>query len=267
MPDARAGTRPAPARGSSIRTPSASSTSALPTLPDTARLPCFATGTPAAATTSAAAVETLKVCDAVAAGAAGVDGVRRARRGSTVPSARSARAAPDQLVDASRPSAAGRAESRRSAPASRRPRGSPPSRPSCSASSRSRPSARRAMASRSASWLMTPAAPGSMARKFRRSCLPSSVRIDSGWNCTPSTQGRAVAHAHDLALDRSTAARSSSAGKRRGIDHQRVVARGVERVGQPGEDAAPVVVDGRRLAVHDARRAHDVGRRSAAPIA
>ena len=43
-------------------TPSASSTSALPDLLDTERLPCLATLAPAAAATKAAAVEMLKVC-------------------------------------------------------------------------------------------------------------------------------------------------------------------------------------------------------------
>ena len=46
----------------SIRTPSASSTSAAPERDVTPRLPCFATGTPAPATTKAAVVEMLKVC-------------------------------------------------------------------------------------------------------------------------------------------------------------------------------------------------------------
>ncbi len=41
--------------------PAASSRSALPLLPDTARLPCLATLPPAAATTKAAAEETLKM--------------------------------------------------------------------------------------------------------------------------------------------------------------------------------------------------------------
>ncbi|MND77980.1 hypothetical protein D3C80_696840 [compost metagenome] len=41
--------------------PAASSTSALPVLPDTARLPCLATLPPAAATTKVAAEETLKI--------------------------------------------------------------------------------------------------------------------------------------------------------------------------------------------------------------
>jgi len=42
--------------------PSASSTSAEPQAEETARLPCFATAAPAAAATSAAAVEILIVC-------------------------------------------------------------------------------------------------------------------------------------------------------------------------------------------------------------
>ena len=45
-------------------TPSAVRMSAEPAFDDSARLPCLATGTPQAATTSAAAVETLKVPDA-----------------------------------------------------------------------------------------------------------------------------------------------------------------------------------------------------------
>ena len=45
----------------SSRTPAASSTSALPERPETERLPCFATRTPAPAATSALAVEILNV--------------------------------------------------------------------------------------------------------------------------------------------------------------------------------------------------------------
>ena len=52
--------RPTPASWS-MRTPSASSTSAEPDFDVIARLPCLATGTPAAATTSAAVVEMLNV--------------------------------------------------------------------------------------------------------------------------------------------------------------------------------------------------------------
>ena len=49
------------ATGASMRTPSASSTSALPQVPLAERLPCLATGTPQAATTNDATVEMLKV--------------------------------------------------------------------------------------------------------------------------------------------------------------------------------------------------------------
>ncbi len=54
--------RPTCSGVSPMFTPSASSTSALPDLLDTERLPCLATLAPAAAATNAAAVEILKVC-------------------------------------------------------------------------------------------------------------------------------------------------------------------------------------------------------------
>lgn len=53
--------RPTCSGGRSKRTPSASTTSALPHRLLTERLPCLATGMPAPATTNAVAVETLKV--------------------------------------------------------------------------------------------------------------------------------------------------------------------------------------------------------------
>jgi hypothetical protein len=52
------------ARSASILTPRAVNTSAEPDCDDKARLPCLATGTPQPATTSAAAVETLKLPEA-----------------------------------------------------------------------------------------------------------------------------------------------------------------------------------------------------------
>jgi len=51
------------AGASSIATPSASSTSAVPHLDDAARAPCLHTGTPTAAVIRAAMVETLIECD------------------------------------------------------------------------------------------------------------------------------------------------------------------------------------------------------------
>ena len=51
---------------------------------------------------------------------------------------------------------------------------------------------------------------------------------------------------------------SSTSGTRRPVDHQRVVAGGLERLGQAGEHAGAVVADQRRLAVHDLRGPHDL---------
>src|SRR5688572_28055838 len=65
---------------------------------------------------------------------------------------------------------------------------------------------------------------------------------------------RLVAKAHDLAFGRPRAdlehVRQALA-----LDDQGVVTRGRERARDAGEDAAPVVLDRRRLAVHEARRA------------
>ena len=47
-------------------------------------------------------------------------------------------------------------------------------------------------------------------------------------------------------------------GHRGPVDDERVVAGGLERVGQPGEHAGVVVADQRGLAVHDLGRPHDV---------
>ena len=63
-------------RSASMLTPSAVSTSAEPDFDDSARFPCLATGTPQPATTSALAVEILKLPERIAAGAASVDCAR-----------------------------------------------------------------------------------------------------------------------------------------------------------------------------------------------
>ena len=60
------------AGGMGMRTPMASSRSALPHWLEIERLPCLATRTPAPATTNATTVEMLKVRKPVAAGAAGI---------------------------------------------------------------------------------------------------------------------------------------------------------------------------------------------------
>ena len=95
---ARATRRRAESASWSMRTPSASSTSAEPDFEVIARLPCLATGTPAAATTSADVVEMLNV-------------PRRRRRyrrrrscPRAPPPARPARASPWRSPPARRPS-------------------------------------------------------------------------------------------------------------------------------------------------------------------
>ncbi len=69
---------PAAASSSGSGRPSAASTSALPDLLDTERLPCLTTGRPQAAASSDAPVDRFKLLRAVAAGADDVD--VRARR-------------------------------------------------------------------------------------------------------------------------------------------------------------------------------------------
>ena len=75
-PPARSGRRPR--RGRSMTTPSSSSTSAAPEDDDAARLPCLATGTPAAAVTTARHGGDVDRVRAVAAGADDVDAGQRA---------------------------------------------------------------------------------------------------------------------------------------------------------------------------------------------
>jgi hypothetical protein len=94
--------------------------------------------------------------------------------------------------------------------------------------------------------------------------LTAAVRIDSGWNCTPSTSKFAVPDAHDLdgpGIATVQAVTSRHGGQVLALDHQRVVARGLERPRQPAKTPLSLSVDQRGLAVHDARGAHDLSRR------
>ena len=101
-------------------------------------------------------------------------------------------------------------------------------------------SARRSALARRHAPHAGPAPPAAAGRgSCASSCLPSSVRIDSGWNCTPSTGRVAVAHAHDLALVGPRRDAPEHVGQRRRLDDQRVVARRLERVREAGEDARP----------------------------
>src|SRR5262249_43823773 len=66
----------------------------------------------------------------------------------------------------------------------------------------------------------------------------------------------AMAKPHDLAF-RGPRAHLEARRERRALDEQRVIACRLERRGEAFEDAASVVLDWRRLAVHEALRAHD----------
>ena len=82
------------------------------------------------------------------------------------------------------------------------------------------------------------------------------MRIDSGWNCTPSTA--CSRWRRPITTPSSVSAVTSRPAGTDAVDHQRVVAGGLERVGQAGEHAGAAVVDQRRLAVHHLRRPHDL---------
>ena len=90
---------------------------------------------------------------------------------------------------------------------------------------------------------------GQASRKLRRRSWPESVRIDSGWNCTPSI-GRSRWRRPITRPSSVSAVTSRHVGHRVALDDQRVVAGRGERGGQAGEHAAAVVADLRGLAVH-----------------
>ena len=192
---------------------------------------------PHAATTSAAAVETLNVpapsppVPQVSIAPAGRAGTRdRARAHARAPRRRARRRVSPFMRSATR-SAADLRRRRRRRPRTR----SDAPRPS-RASDEVVPGRRRGRSRAGSHARLRPPAPAAGARKFPSSCFPSSVRIDSGWNCTPSTRQLAVAHAHDLALGASTPCTSSTSGSVVALDHERVVARRLERVRRAREE-------------------------------
>ena len=111
-----------PAGGAARFTPSCSNTSALPQRLDTDRLPCFATFTPQAATTMAAADEMLNVPGPIAAGAARIEHLAGGSS-SASPRARASSAQSRRSPPAARPSS----RSADSSPASARARTGLPS--------------------------------------------------------------------------------------------------------------------------------------------
>ena len=78
-------------------------------------------------------------------------------------------------------------------------------------------------------------------------CRPFSVRMLSGWNCTP--QMGSSRHAHDLPLG-GLSGDLEAGGQRVALDDERVIARGVEGIGHPGEEVFAIVLNGRGLPVH-----------------
>ena len=164
------------ATGASMRTPSASSTSALPQVPLAERLPCLATGTPQAATTNDATVEMLKVpapsppVPQVSTAPCEVSGTARARIARAKPTTSSSVSPRAAIAPRSAPIWAGVASPSMIEPMA------------AAASS----SASRSPRATFARWrLMLTFAP--RPRKLRSRSLPAVVRMLSGWNCTPSS--------------------------------------------------------------------------------
>src|SRR3954447_20960913 len=218
----------------SIRTPSASNRSAEPESPVAERLPCLATAQPAPAAISAAVVETLKV-------------------GRPPP-------VPAVSMRSSRPVVTGVASSRMVV-------ASPTS------SSTVSPLVRSAI-STAAVWVseaLPPMISASTAavcstERSRRAASRSIASVRTGLGKEALQQGLAVRGEHGLGMELDTGRgqlavahrhQHPAAPRRRlerlgqlRLDHQRVVAPDGERAGQPLEQAAAVVLDLRRLAVH-----------------
>ena len=86
---------------------------------------------------------------------------------------------------------------------------------------------------------------------------PCSLRIDSGWNCTPSIAS--PRWRKPMISPSSVCAVTSRVGRQRGaFDGQRVVADDVEAFGKAPEHTEPVGADRAGLAVHLHLRPHDL---------
>src|SRR3954452_13208224 len=218
----------------SIRTPSASSTSAEPDRPVAERLPCLATAQPAPAAISAAVVDTLNVGRPPPVPAVSIRSSQLVRTGlasrrivvarptssSTVsPFVRSAISTAAVCTSDALPSMISASTSA-----------------ACSAL-RSRPDA-----SASIAWVRT-----SGIQEVAQQLL--AVRREHRLGVELDAVGRqlAMAHRHE---DAAAARRLDQARGQVRIDDQRVVAADHERVGEAGEEPVAVVLDLRRLAVH-----------------
>src|SRR5206468_2251508 len=244
---------PAPCTTHARSVPRRPSTSAPPTAPDTARLPCLATGTPAAAATRPAAVETLSVpapsppVPQVSIASAGTSGMETAW-------ARSTRAAPASSATAS-PFMRSATSRLATSAALAAPERISSTHADISLSERSWPSTTRAIASRSGTALPSGGARRLAAAQAGEEVAEQPLALGGedrlGVELHPLDEERAVPDAHDLVLGGPRRALELGWQRRR-IDHQRVVAGRREALGEAREQPAPVVQDGRGLAVHDA---------------
>src|SRR5262245_1608484 len=256
----------------SILTPSAASTSAEPEREEIERLPCLATGTPAPATTNAAQVEIL----CVPLASPPVPHVSIAPSGARTATARalSARAAP--AISSTVP------------PRTRNPIRSAPICASVAPPDMMSPNA-------SAASLSLSVAPSATRRRMGRRSASSAMRAaerleDTGrrsWRfaaCAPLDAGKVeeigeepmavfrgdalgmelhamhgvalVLQPHDDAVAR-LGCDLQRVGQACALDHERMVARGGEVLGDAGEHAFASVMHLRQFAVHQRRRAHD----------
>src|SRR5262245_61061698 len=252
--------------------PSAASTSAEPDREEIERLPCLATGTPAPATTNAAQVEIL----CVPLASPPVPQVSIAPSGARTATARalSARAAP--------------AISSTVSPRTRSPIRSAPICASVAPSDMMSPNASAASLSLSVAPSATRAR---MGRRYASSAMGAAERLeDTGrrsWRfaaCAPLDAGKVeeigeepmpvlggdalgmklnAVHGIALVLQPHNDAVASlrrnfqRLGQACGLDHERMVARGGEVLGDAGEHPLAGVMHLRQFAVHQRRRAHD----------
>src|SRR3954451_14302991 len=247
--------RPAVSGSISIFTPRAASTSALPDLLETERLPCLATGAPAAAATRAAAVEMLKVprpsppVPQVSTSPSRWCGMAIARW-------RMAAAAPE--ISATASPFIRRAISRAAFIGSLNwPSMSWPKRSSVSSRVRLSPPVSRTRAARTSSGM------GPLRLVAQIEEISQQVGAGGGEHrlrleLHPPIRQIAVAHPHQGAVVRP--GERLQLRREGGLLHlQAVIAGGLERVGQAGEDPHVVMADGGGLAVHQPRRPVDGG--------
>src|SRR6266550_3307847 len=232
--------RATPSGPRSIVTPSASSTSALPQALDAARFPCFATRPPAAATTSELTVEMLKLFE----------------RSPPVPTMSIASPVTVTLTATSRSAVANPAISSTLSP---RVCNAARSAPSCAGVAS--PAITEAMAERASSRVsVRPPATIPRASRASTEVLQHAHAVRGHHRLGMELHGlereRAMAKRHHDAV---VASRGDHELRRKAalIDHQRVIASRLGRIGNSREDAGSVMANQRRLAVPRLRRSHD----------